>query len=165
MENKTCMYGGTEYSHGATICSNESELVCNNGNWEPTGKDCVTNKGCKCEEETKSAVVVQLSGSSDKTVSSWEDCAHFGMKTSHCWLKANGTEAKPKITITERKIKIEHHVDHGYITKTRLTGSGGDYSFGIGEAEIEPGSYTHWMEGQIATTNGQGELDSYVCYK
>ncbi len=40
MENNECVYNGNTFSHGSTVCSNGSELVCNNGNWEPTGKSC-----------------------------------------------------------------------------------------------------------------------------
>jgi hypothetical protein len=53
MENKICSYNGTTYSLGSTIWSNNSELVCNNVNWEPTGKDCSTelqiNKSMKTQ--------------------------------------------------------------------------------------------------------------------
>lgn len=37
---KSCIFNGNTYSHGATVCSNKSELICNDGSWEPTGKQC-----------------------------------------------------------------------------------------------------------------------------
>lgn len=40
MENQSCFFNGQPYSHGSTVCSNNSELICINGNWDPTGKNC-----------------------------------------------------------------------------------------------------------------------------
>jgi len=36
----TCTYNGEDYSEGSVTCQNNTEYVCQDGQWNPTGKDC-----------------------------------------------------------------------------------------------------------------------------
>lgn len=89
MENKSCSYNGTNYSHGSTICSNNSELVCNNGNWEPTGKVCSTElQISKNEELNEEQMNILLKKYSDKKLQecglSYEGMCGFAGSGSVC---------------------------------------------------------------------------------
>lgn len=39
-KGKTCTYNGQNYSEGSVTCQNNKEYVCQDGQWNPTGKDC-----------------------------------------------------------------------------------------------------------------------------
>lgn len=39
-ENKSCQYDGKEYSHGSFSCQTGSQMVCMDGDWQPTGGQC-----------------------------------------------------------------------------------------------------------------------------
>lgn len=161
MENKSCMYGGAEYSHGATLCSDKSELVCNNGNWEPTGKDCGETS------ITKQNVVIVPDLKKIKPIKKTAQPKAYS-KSSDSWCKSNPypqppTQFLPKITIAQRRITINHSTSGGgQISVTTLIGSGGNYTLAPGEYDIEPGTYWHQLgDGLIS---GLGEIHSHVYY-
>ena len=86
-------------------------------------------------------------------------------KVSHCFCKTPPLQdATPKIKITKRKIFVNHATSEGgRISTTTLEGTGGRYTLGIGEHEIEPGTYTHYIGTGGSITN-RGEVHSYVHY-
>ena len=154
-----CQYNGANYSHGATICSNHSEFVCNNGQWEPTGKDC----GEQISNPNVFVVHTEIPG----VHKAFAGCGN-GWNTSDAYLISTPNKppasAVPKIVISEGSITINHaQSGGGSIKQTLLTGTGGNYYLGEGAHHINPGTYTH----QIAIGNvvNSGEIHSYVCYK
>lgn len=87
-----------------------------------------------------------------------------GFKASEAYSNSNGSSATPTITIKERTIWVYHgRQGGGSITGTILRGTGGEYGFSKdGKYDVEPGTYTHYINGYIYN---DGWIASGICYK
>lgn len=85
-------------------------------------------------------------------------------RTSEAKYCTDGTLSFPNISITGRTVKVVRH-DHtggGEVTRTFLKGPGGQFGFPRpGVYSIEPGQYTHYVDGHIG---GVGCISSTIEY-
>ncbi len=133
-QKKSCIYNGQPYSHGATICANKSELVCNDGGWEPTGK--------KCEEAEETQALTGAWGHVSQAVAS-----HAGTY-----------EDKPvQVTIVNGNVEVVLRTfGRGKIVSSMINNSSHTQYLYYGKNQVPPGTYTHRV--------GDGQGQNFVGY-
>jgi len=150
----TCQFAGKEYSEGATICSNNREYVCTDGQWSPTGAECETT------EKVMQAGVHLIRTSQERIT---EGSCGGGLKESISYCDNTGASSVPKITINDPTITISWETSGGGVIRhTWLTGTGGNYYLQQGQNTVAPGTYSHQIDGYIVNN---GYVKSRVCYK